>query len=55
MVDADERIVRLDVRAPDAVIEDATLGAEAEAMFLADLEMSAEITLRERGNPKLNS
>ena len=39
----------------DAVIEDATLGAEAEAMFLADLEMSAEITLRERGNSKLNA
>jgi cardiolipin synthase len=30
----------------DAVIEDASLGAEAEAMFLADLALSAEITLR---------
>ena len=35
----------------DAVIEDATLGAAAEAMFLADLEMSAEITLRSRVVP----
>lgn len=32
----------------DAVIEDATLGAEAEAMFLADLEESREITMRSR-------
>jgi cardiolipin synthase A/B len=29
----------------DAVIEDATLGAAAEAMFLADLERSKEITM----------
>jgi cardiolipin synthase len=29
----------------DAVIEDATLGSEAESMFLADLESSREITL----------
>ena len=29
----------------DAVIEDATLGGEAESMFLADLESSREITL----------
>lgn len=29
----------------DAVIEDATLGAEAERMFLADLEGSREVTL----------
>jgi cardiolipin synthase len=35
----------------DAVIEDATLGAAAEAMFLADLDMSAEITLRSRSVP----
>jgi cardiolipin synthase A/B len=32
----------------DAVIEDATLGAQAEAMFLADLEKSKEITMRSR-------
>lgn len=32
----------------DAVIEDATLGAQAEAMFLADLELSREITMRSR-------
>jgi cardiolipin synthase A/B len=32
----------------DAVIEDATLGAEAEAMFLADLEQSKEILLERR-------
>ena len=32
----------------DAVIEDATLGAQAEAMFLADLEKSREITMRSR-------
>jgi cardiolipin synthase len=31
----------------DAVIEDPTLGAEAEALFLADLEQSREITLAE--------
>ena len=36
----------------DAVIEDATLGAEAEAMFLADLEQSREITMRSRLIPK---
>ena len=35
-----------------AVIEDATLGAEAEAMFLADLEQSREITMRSRVIPK---
>jgi hypothetical protein len=29
----------------DAVIEDATLGKQAEEMFLADLEGSREITL----------
>ncbi len=29
----------------DAVIEDADLGAQAEAMFLADLEESAEMKL----------
>jgi cardiolipin synthase A/B len=29
----------------DAVIEDPTLGAEAEAMFLADLEQSKEVLL----------
>jgi cardiolipin synthase len=29
----------------DAVIEDASLGEEAERMFLADLEGSREITL----------
>ena len=32
----------------DAVIEDATLGAQAEAMFLEDLECSREITMRSR-------
>jgi len=32
----------------DAVIEDATLGAKAEAMFLDDLEHSKEITMRSR-------
>ncbi|MDQ2665161.1 MAG: phosphatidylserine/phosphatidylglycerophosphate/cardiolipin synthase family protein [Gemmatimonadota bacterium] len=32
----------------DAVIEDATLGAQAEEMFLADLELSREITMRSR-------
>jgi cardiolipin synthase A/B len=32
----------------DAVIEDPTLGASAEAMFLADLEQSREITMRSR-------
>ena len=32
----------------DAVIEDATLGAKAEAMFLDDLEHSAEVTMRSR-------
>ena len=32
----------------DAVIEDATLGAKAEAMFLADLERSKEITMRSK-------
>jgi cardiolipin synthase len=32
----------------DAVIEDAELGAQAEAMFLADLERSKEITMRSR-------
>ncbi|MEO8563004.1 MAG: phosphatidylserine/phosphatidylglycerophosphate/cardiolipin synthase family protein [bacterium] len=32
----------------DAVIEDATLGARAEAMFLADLERSKEITVKSR-------
>ena len=32
----------------DAVIEDAALGAQAEAMFLADLEASREITMRSR-------
>jgi cardiolipin synthase len=35
----------------DAVIEDASLGAEAETMFLADLEMSQEITVRSRVVP----
>lgn len=41
----------------DAVIEDAALGAEAEAMFLSDLEHSVEITMRSgrreqrRGDP----
>ncbi|MBA3671081.1 MAG: phosphatidylserine/phosphatidylglycerophosphate/cardiolipin synthase family protein [Gemmatimonadaceae bacterium] len=32
----------------DAVIEDPALGAQAEAMFLADLERSTEITMRSR-------
>ena len=32
----------------DAVIEDAALGAHAEAMFLGDLERSREITMRSR-------
>jgi cardiolipin synthase len=32
----------------DAVIEDATLGAQAEAMFLGDLEHSREITMQNR-------
>jgi cardiolipin synthase len=32
----------------DAVIEDPRLGAQAEAMFLADLERSKEITMRSR-------
>jgi len=32
----------------DAVIEDAALGAQAEEMFLADLEASREITMRSR-------
>jgi cardiolipin synthase A/B len=32
----------------DAVIEDVTLGAEAEAMFLQDLEHSREITMKNR-------
>jgi phosphatidylserine/phosphatidylglycerophosphate/cardiolipin synthase-like enzyme len=32
----------------DAVIEDPTLGAQAEAMFLSDLEKSREITMRSR-------
>jgi cardiolipin synthase len=32
----------------DAVIEDAALGAQAEAMFLGDLERSKEITMRSR-------
>ena len=32
----------------DAVIEDATLGAKAEEMFLEDLELSREITMRSR-------
>jgi cardiolipin synthase len=32
----------------DAVIEDATLGAQAEAMFLRDLDHSVEITMRSR-------
>ena len=36
----------------DAVIEDAALGAQAEAMFLADLEASREITMRSRIVPK---
>ena len=33
----------------DALIEDATLGAEAEAMFLRDLTLSREIRRRRRG------
>jgi cardiolipin synthase len=32
----------------DAVIEDAKLGAQAEEMFLADLELSREITMRSK-------
>jgi phosphatidylserine/phosphatidylglycerophosphate/cardiolipin synthase-like enzyme len=32
----------------DAVIEDQTIGAKAEAMFLEDLEHSTEITMRSR-------
>jgi phosphatidylserine/phosphatidylglycerophosphate/cardiolipin synthase-like enzyme len=32
----------------DAVIEDPVLGAQAEAMFLADLERSREITMRSK-------
>jgi len=32
----------------DAVIEDPRLGAQAEAMFLADLERSKEITMRSK-------
>lgn len=32
----------------DAVIEDANLGAQAEAMFLEDLELSREITMRSK-------
>ena len=36
----------------DAVIEDATLGAQAEAMFLKDLEGSREITMRSRVIPR---
>ena len=32
----------------DAVIEDSTLGAQAEAMFLDDLEYSREITMQNR-------
>ena len=35
----------------DAVIEDAALGGEAEAMFLADLESSREIRLSQRAVP----
>jgi cardiolipin synthase len=35
----------------DAVIEDATLGAKAEAMFLDDLEHSREITMQ-HGHPR---
>ena len=38
----------------DAVIEDPTLGEEAERMFLADLEVSREILL-ETGDPALTS
>ena len=36
----------------DAVIEDATIGAQAESMFLADLEGSREITMRSRVIPR---
>ena len=36
----------------DAVIEDATIGAQAEAMFLEDLEGSREITMRSRVIPR---
>jgi cardiolipin synthase A/B len=36
----------------DAVIEDAKLGAKAEAMFLEDLEGSREITMRSRLLPR---
>jgi cardiolipin synthase len=36
----------------DAVIEDATLGAQAEAMFLEDLKGSREITMKSRVVPK---
>ncbi|MFI5256976.1 MAG: phosphatidylserine/phosphatidylglycerophosphate/cardiolipin synthase family protein [Gemmatimonadales bacterium] len=36
----------------DAVIEDPTLGAKAEAMFLDDLEHSREITMRDRKHRK---
>ena len=36
----------------DAVIEDARLGAQAEAMFLKDLEGSREITMRSRGTSR---
>ncbi len=35
----------------DAVIEDATVGAQAEAMFLKDLDASREITIRSRVLP----
>jgi cardiolipin synthase len=35
----------------DAVIEDATLGAKAEAMFLDDLEHSREVTMHSRKLP----
>ncbi len=35
----------------DAVIEDSVLGAAAEEMFLADLELSEEITIRSRVVP----
>ena len=36
----------------DAVIEDASIGAQAEAMFLEDLAQSREITMRSRVIPK---
>jgi cardiolipin synthase len=36
----------------DAVIEDATLGAQAEAMFLGDLEHSREITMQNRNRQR---